>query len=99
MEDYPDNVIHNHIDLTSADETTENLKNVRGEYVFFAAYLQKVTEQEDWDVNSAMLESFLTALTKTGAINGIKRIILVTGAKQYGVHLGVTKNPMLEDDP
>jgi len=77
----------------------ENLKNVRGEYIFFAAYLQKDTEQENWDVNGAMLENFLTALTKTGAIKDVKRIILVTGAKQYGVHLGVPKNPMLEDDP
>jgi nucleoside-diphosphate-sugar epimerase len=99
-DEYPENVIHNHIDLTSSgDEMAEDLKNVRAEYVFFAAYLQKDTEQENWDVNGAMLENFLAALIKTGAIKDVKRIILVTGAKQYGVHLGVPKNPMLEDDP
>ena len=99
-EDYPDNVIHNHIDLTSsADEMAKDLTNVRGEYVFFAAYLQKETEQENWDINGAMLSNFLEALTKTGAIDTVKRIILVTGCKQYGVHLGVPKNPMSEDAP
>lgn len=99
-EDYPDNVIHNHIDLTSAaDEMAKDLANVRGEYVFFAAYLQKDSEQENWDVNGAMLSNFLEALTKTGAVDTVKRIILVTGCKQYGVHLGVPKNPMSEEVP
>lgn len=99
-EDYPENVIHNHIDLTtSADDMAKELTNVRGEYLFFAAYLAKDSEQEAWDVNGAMLSNFLEALTKTGAVKDLKRIILVTGAKQYGVHLGVPKNPMLEDDP
>jgi nucleoside-diphosphate-sugar epimerase len=46
-----------------------------------------------------MLDTFLRALDKTGAAKNLKRIILVTGAKQYGVHLGQPKNPMLEFDP
>ncbi|KAH7137967.1 hypothetical protein B0J11DRAFT_422371 [Dendryphion nanum] len=99
-EDYPENVIHSHIDLTlSAEDMAQELKNVRAEYVFFAAYLQKDSEQENWDVNGAMLHNFLEALAKTGAMNDIKRIILVTGAKQYGVHLGAPKNPMVESTP
>jgi nucleoside-diphosphate-sugar epimerase len=76
-----------------------DLKSVRGEYVFFAAYLQKDTEQENWDVNGTMLSNFFSALEKTGAIDDVKRIILVTGAKQYGVHLGMPKQPMQESDP
>ncbi|CAO2656378.1 Nn.00g051810.m01.CDS01 [Neocucurbitaria sp. VM-36] len=99
-EEYPDNVIHNHIDLQSGpDDMAKDLKNVRGDYVFFAAYLAQDTEQGAWDVNGAMLHNFLEALTKTGAIKQVKRIILVTGAKQYGVHLGVPKQPMQESDP
>lgn len=99
-DDYPDTVIHNHIDLQSSpDEMAKDLENVRGEYIFFAAYLAQDTEQAAWDVNGAMLSNFLTALEKTGAIKDVKRIILVTGAKQYGVHLGMPKNPMLESDP
>lgn len=46
-----------------------------------------------------MLENFLTALDKAGISQNVKRIILVLGAKWYGVHLGATKNPMLESDP
>ncbi|KAK3336346.1 hypothetical protein B0T19DRAFT_36331 [Cercophora scortea] len=96
----PSNVVHHHIDLTtSAEEMAKELKDVRGEYVFFAAYLQKDTEQENWNVNGDMLESFLKALEITGAVRSIKRVILVTGAKQYGVHLGQPKNPQLESDP
>jgi hypothetical protein len=44
-----------------------------------------------------MLKNFLDAL----AINGckLKRVILTTGAKQYGLHLGPVKCPMEESDP
>lgn len=43
-----------------------------------------------------MLQNFLKALS----INGVqlKRALLATGAKQYGVHLGPVKNPMEETD-
>ncbi|TDZ16204.1 Uncharacterized protein Cob_v010810 [Colletotrichum orbiculare MAFF 240422] len=99
-DEYASNVKHASIDLTaSAEEMAENLKGVEAEYVFFSAYLQKETEQENWDVNGDMLQNFLAALEKTGAAAKIKRILLVTGAKQYGVHLGVPKNPMEESDP
>lgn len=46
-----------------------------------------------------MLQNFLEALKITGADKNLKRVILVTGAKQYGVHLGIAKNPMEESDP
>lgn len=99
-DDYASNVVHHHINLLdSADDMAKDLKDVEGEYVFFAAYLQKESEQENWDVNGDMLANFLGALEITGAVNKIQRIILVTGAKQYGVHLGQVKNPMLETDP
>jgi len=99
-EDYPENVVHNHIDLNAdAEEMAKELKSVKAEYVFFAAYLQKESEQENWDVNGDMLENFLKALEINGIHKNLKRIVLVTGAKQYGVHLGQPKNPMLESDP
>ncbi|KAH0566367.1 hypothetical protein GP486_000225 [Trichoglossum hirsutum] len=47
----------------------------------------------------AMLKNFLDALAITGAEKKLKRVILTTGAKQYGVHLGPPKNPMEETDP
>lgn len=46
-----------------------------------------------------MLQNFLSALTLTGASKNLKRVLLTTGAKQYGVHLGPVKCPMQEDDP
>lgn len=46
-----------------------------------------------------MFENFLSALETTGAAKGIKRVLLVTGAKYYGVHLGPLKLPLREDDP
>ncbi|KAK4463678.1 hypothetical protein QBC42DRAFT_198740 [Cladorrhinum samala] len=99
-DEYPSNVVHNHIDLTSsAQDMAKDLKDVRAEYVFFAAYLQKDSEQENWEVNGSMIENFLAALEITGAVKDLRRVILVTGAKQYGVHLGQVKTPMVESDP
>ena len=46
-----------------------------------------------------MLKNFLDALVLTGADKKLKRVLLTTGAKQYGVHLGPAKNPMEESDP
>lgn len=46
-----------------------------------------------------MLDNFLKALELTGAVSTLKRIVLVTGCKQYGVHLGRVKTPMAESDP
>jgi nucleoside-diphosphate-sugar epimerase len=98
-EEYPETVIHHSIDLlSSSEDMARGLENVTGSHVFFAAYIQKETEQENRDVNGAILSNFLQALVKTGAIEGVERIILLTGAKQYGVHLGAPKQPMLESD-
>ena len=46
-----------------------------------------------------MLKNFLEALKVNGTDKKLKRVILTTGAKQYGVHLGPVKTPMLESDP
>lgn len=51
-ESYPQNVKHDFIDLTGdAKAMAKQLQGIEVEYVFFAAYLQKDTEQENWDVN------------------------------------------------
>ncbi|KAF9633306.1 NAD-dependent epimerase/dehydratase [Lasiodiplodia theobromae] len=98
----PSNVKHSHIDLgSSASDMARELKeqNVSGEYIFFAAYLQKESQEEQTRVNGDMLENFLHALEINGTASTVKRIVLVCGAKQYGVHLGRPKNPMEESDP
>lgn len=54
-EDYPSSVKHTLVDLTAnADQLAKNLQGIEAEYLFFAAYLQKDTEQENWDVNGAL---------------------------------------------
>jgi len=99
-EEYPRHVKHDTIDLTGdAKQMASQLDGVEGEYVFFAAYLQGNNEQENWDFNGAMLKNFLTALETTGALAKVKRVVLVTGCKQYGLHLGRPRNPMIESDP
>ncbi|KAK4125378.1 NAD(P)-binding domain protein [Parathielavia appendiculata] len=95
-DEHPSQVVHKHIDLlSSADQMAKDLEGIDAEYIFFAAYLQKDTEQENWQVNGDMLHNFLHAIPHTKT----RRILLVTGCKQYGVHLGEAKNPMLETDP
>lgn len=99
-EEYAQTVVHHHVDLLSSPEDmAKDLKTVHASHVFFAAYIQKDTEQENWDVNGEILSNFLQALVETDAIKTVERIILLTGAKQYGVHLGLPKQPMLESDP
>ena len=99
-EEYPASVKHGFIDLTSdAKEMAKQLEGVEAEYVFFAAYLQKDSDQENWDVNGDMLRNFLDALDIAGISKNLKRVLLTTGAKQYGVHLGAVKQPMEETDP
>ena len=53
-EEYPPTVQHDHVDLTaSPQEIARQLKsqNVLGEYLFFAAYIAKGSEEEASDVN------------------------------------------------
>ncbi|KAG8529157.1 uncharacterized protein KY384_005792 [Bacidia gigantensis] len=99
-ENFPPNVKTHLLDLTKdAHGMAKQLEGVQAEYVFFAAYLQKDTDQENWDVNGAMLKNFLEALEITGAAKQLKRVIITAGAKQYGLHLGPPKQPMEESDP
>ncbi|KAF3356055.1 hypothetical protein VdG1_06793 [Verticillium dahliae VDG1] len=77
---FPANAQHKSIDLTgSADDMAASLEGVQAEYVFFAAYLEQDTEQKAWDVNGAMLESFLAALERTGAARSVQRVFVGEG--------------------
>lgn len=51
-QEYPSNVKHDTLDLTQNSKgMAKQSQDVETEYVFFAAYLQKGSEQENWDVN------------------------------------------------
>ncbi|KAL2350176.1 NAD dependent epimerase/dehydratase family protein-like protein [Cryomyces antarcticus] len=105
----PANAVHIPLDfLKSPEEIGEVLKKegVKADYVFFFSYIQ--VEPKDgaalWSnaedmcvVNTKLLSNFLEALP----IASIKpkRIMLQTGAKNYGLHLGPTTVPQEESDP
>ncbi|KAL2866670.1 SDR family oxidoreductase [Aspergillus lucknowensis] len=91
---------HVTIDLQgSADNMATHLADISAEYTYFCAYMAHEDANELCRINGTMLANFLTALEKTGAIRNLKRFILTCGFKQYGVHLGNCKQPLLEDDP
>ena len=97
--DHP-NIRHATLDLqSSAKDMAKDLSGIEADYVFFCAYLAKDDESEASEVNGAMLKNFLDALTLTGAEKTLKRFILTCGLKQYAVHQGRPKNPMIETDP
>ncbi|KAM5352941.1 hypothetical protein ACJ41O_005663 [Fusarium nematophilum] len=99
-EDFGPRVKHAHLDLNDeAESMSDDLKNIEAEYVFFAAYLQQDSEEESTRVNGNMLATFCKALEIAGRASKLKRFVLVTGAKNYGVHLGRVKIPMQETDP
>lgn len=96
---WPSNVKGHQFDLQAdAKDMAKELGDIKPEYIFFTAYLAQGTEEDATKVNGAMLENFLSALEISGASKSVKRIILTTGAKQYGLHLGVPKQPMEETD-
>lgn len=81
-------------------------KGIKADHIFFFSYIQVdprpggaiwSNANEMVEVNTKLLSNFLEALP----IAGIKpqRIMLQTGAKNYGLHLGPTSVPQVESDP
>ena len=76
------------------------------DYIYFASYVQPppLDGQGLWSDtetttkrNVALLSNFLQALPLAGVTP--TRVLVQTGAKYYGLHLGPTSTPMEEDDP
>nr|KMM69946.1 aldo-keto reductase family protein [Coccidioides posadasii RMSCC 3488] len=93
---------------SSPEELAKSMKDngVKADYVFFFSYVQAEPKEGQglWSdaeemtrVNVSLLRNFLDALKLSGIIP--KRVMLQTGAKNYGVHLGPTINPQHESDP
>ncbi|MCJ1382511.1 hypothetical protein MMC17_005624 [Xylographa soralifera] len=105
-----DGVQHIAVDFLASEpsEIARILKEngVQADFVFFASYVQTPPKKGEglWSdtdemtrQNTLLLSNFLSAL-KIAFITP-SRIILQTGAKHYGVHLGPTLTPEEEDDP
>ncbi|KAF2110681.1 NAD dependent epimerase/dehydratase family protein-like protein [Lophiotrema nucula] len=105
----PKNAEHIALDfLKDSEEIAKVLKekDVKADYVFFYSYVQAKPKEGGglWsdaeamvDVNLKLLKNFLDALPLAN-INP-KRIMLQTGAKNYGVHLGPSTPPQEETFP
>ncbi|KAK2756120.1 hypothetical protein FQN54_005528 [Arachnomyces sp. PD_36] len=93
---------------SSPEELARQLKEggVKADYVFFFSYIQAPPKKGGglWSDADAMVEKnvpLLSNLLQALKLSSItpKRIMLQTGAKHYGVHLGPTLAPQEESDP
>ncbi|KAH8151661.1 uncharacterized protein LAJ45_04283 [Morchella importuna] len=103
---FPANVQHVPLDLLGgvadiAKALKQRINELSNDaiYVFFAAYLEQETEEKLSDVNGALLRNFLEGVRGAGLEKRLKRVVLTTGAKYYGVHHGAVKVPCEEEDP
>ncbi|KAH8883348.1 hypothetical protein GQ53DRAFT_882990 [Thozetella sp. PMI_491] len=85
---------------------TLSKRNVTADVVFFYSYMQPRPEpgQKVWsnaealvEANGALLRNFLASL-KLASITP-SRVLLQTGAKNYGAHLGQCMTPLIESAP
>lgn len=94
--------------LKSSSNIADAIKaaGVTADYVFFYSYLQPSpppgaalwsNAEELVKVNSDLFSNFLGALEEANITP--RRVLLQTGAKNYGVHIGRTRQPSCESDP
>jgi len=100
----PDGPRYRHItvDLLNADDTQRKLAELTDvTHVFYAAFQASLGNASNFAANVGpnrdMLVNAVSAIDR--AAPHLKRVVLVTGTKYYGVHLGRLKTPMRETDP
>jgi nucleoside-diphosphate-sugar epimerase len=108
-EDQRSRIHHISVDLSnSSDQIQKTLQdaNVEADYIFYYAYiaptsggsaLEPSTAGELVETNVPAFKNFLQALAQ--AQIKPKRILLQTGGKNYGVHIGRARTPLVESDP
>ena len=90
------------VDLLDAPAATAKLAQVRdATHVFYAAFQPSAGAAANFAANVAgnlaMLVNSVSAIER--ASDRLERVVLVTGTKYYGSHLGPFKTPAREDDP
>ena len=93
---------HIAVDLLDAEETKHKLSGLTDvTHIFYAAFQATPGSASSFASNTGpnrdMLVNSVTAITRVAP--HLKRVVLVTGTKYYGVHLGPLKTPMRETDP
>ena len=66
-------------------------------HIFFAAYRAAETRAEEVGPNLRMLANTVEAVARNSP--ALQRVVLLTGAKFYGIQWGRTRTPMRETDP
>ncbi len=95
-------VRHISVDLLDPAGTQAKLAGLGdATHVFYAAFQPGSGPAADYAKNIAanrdMLVNSVSAIERTAP--GLERVVLVTGTKYYGSHLGPFKTPAREDDP
>ena len=93
---------HVSVDLLNIDDTSAKLAGLtEATHVFYAAFAPAAGAASDYASNVApnrdMLINAVTAIDAASA--ALRRMVLVTGTKYYGSHLGPFKTPARESDP
>jgi len=93
---------HVSVDVLDPDDVAAKLSGLTDTtHVFYAAFQSKAGAASGYASNIApnrdMLVNAVTALDK--ASDKLARVVLVTGTKYYGMHLGPFRTPARESDP
>lgn len=93
---------HISVDALDAADVTAKLAGLDGvTHMFFAAFQSQPGNAANFASNIApnrdMLANSVTAIDR--ASKQLKRVVLITGTKYYGTHLGAFKTPARESDP
>jgi nucleoside-diphosphate-sugar epimerase len=93
---------HIALDLLDLDDVARKLVDLTEvTHVFYAAFQASAGNAAGYASNIAPnRDMFINAMSAIDrASRGLKRVVLVTGTKYYGTHLGPLKTPMRESDP
>ncbi|MBS0336762.1 MAG: SDR family oxidoreductase [Proteobacteria bacterium] len=90
------------VDLLDTTDTASKLADLGdATHVFYCAFQASGTQAADYArgiaANRDMLVNSVSAIERVAM--GLQRVVLVTGTKYYGTHLGPFRTPAKEDDP
>ena len=90
------------VDLLDVEETRRELASLgEATHIFYCAFQATGTRAADYargiEVNRDMLVNSVSAVERVA--KGLQRVVLVTGTKYYGTHLGPFRTPAKEEDP
>jgi nucleoside-diphosphate-sugar epimerase len=83
------------LDRSDVEKLLGELQDVT--HVFYTALQMRPSPFEEVELNLAMLRHMVEAVERSSS--GLRKVVLMEGAKYYGAHLGPYKTPAREQDP